>query len=392
MKTKILFSLVLIALLMSCAKEFSDNDYLVQAPESFDALMAQGWLAFETRHYDIAVETFAAAAERKATLPEVYLGLGWSSMRNLNLENGRVYLGSAISFAFLDAANEAQIIRDAQSGLAGIALIEAEYETAITYVDGILEADPNYTFSHDTSINPSALKRIRMTATYYQGDYSDAFQEVLDLGLSLSSVIRETPSSGNVTALAVVDSGTTMSSGVKLTSDWLKVTASAHGLKADDYVVFSGFSDGGNPNLTAFVGTVTRATGWKLKYIIDADNYLVTAVNPAIASLVSSITLSNAKYFEGTGIAVATPGSTLDGILQINIYNDRQLIQVNSVSALVDDGASYSVTDIDEGGNQLHVFGNPVFSAGQRVAVDYYHTPNFALFLSELIDLVSTIQ
>ncbi len=392
MKTKILLSFVLIALLMSCAKEFSDNDYLVQPPESFDALMAQGWSAFETQHYAVAVETFSAAAERKATLPEVYLGLGWSSIRALNLENGKVYLGSAISFAFLDPTNEDQFIRDAQSGLAGIALIEGDYTKAIDYVDGIIEADPNYTFSHDSSINPTALKRIRMIAAYYQGDYSHAFQEILDLGLSLSSVIRETPVSGNISALSVVDSGTTMPSGVNLTSAWLKITSPAHGFDTDDYVVLSGLSDGGDPDLTAFVGTVTRVSGWKLKYILDADNYLVTAVNSAQTSLVSSIALSNAKYFEGTGIAVATTGSALNGILEIQVYPSRQLIQVNSVSALVEDGASYSVTDIDEGGYRLQVFGNPIFSAGQRVAVDYYHTPNFALFLSELIDLVSTIQ
>ena len=378
--------------MMSCSKDFSDDNYLVQAPESFDALMAQGWSAFETQHYAIAVETFSAAAERKATLPEVYLGLGWSSIRDLNLENGRVYLGSAISFAFLDAANEAQIIRDAQSGLAGIALAEGDYETAIQLVDGIIAADPDYIFGHDSSINPFALKRIRMTAAYYLGDYSNAFQEVLDLGISLSSVVRETPSSGNLTALTVVDSGTTIGSGITLTSDWLKVTASAHGLEVDDYVVLSGVSDGGDPDLTTFVGNLTRKAGWKLKYIIDADNFLVTSVNSTQASLVNSIALSSSKYFEGTGISVATPGSTLDGILQINVYSGRQLIQINSVTALVDDGASYSVTDINEGGNQLHVFGNPVFSAGQRVAVDYYHTANFALFLSELIDLVSTIQ
>jgi len=283
-------------------------------------------------------------------------------------------------------------VLDAQSGLAGIALIEGDYETAIDLVDVIIAADPEYTFVHDTSINPSALKRIRMTAAYYQGDYAHAFQEILDLGLTLSSVVRETPISGDITVISHVDSGYVPVAGDTLSTAWTKIVAPGHGLEAGDYVVHSGLGDGGDPNLTGFVESLTRAAGWKLKYIIDGDSYLVSAIDSAQASLVNLVMLSNAKYFEGTGIAVATTDSELSGILQIDIYNNRQLIQVNSVSALVDDGASYSVTDIDEGGYRLQVFGNPVFTAGQRVAVDYYHTPNFALFLSELIDLVSTIQ
>jgi len=391
MKTKILLAIGLVALMLSCSTEFSDDDFLVEPPESFDDLMAQGWSAFETENYGIAVETFAAAAERKATLPEVYLGLGWSNIRDLNLENGRIYLGSAISFAFLDAENGAQIILDSQSGLAGIALVEGNYDMAIDYIDQVLSVAPAYVFSHDPSVNLEALKRIRMTAAYFQGDYADAFQEVLDLGLTMDNVSHETPVSGSMTAVTVVDSGTTLAGLGELTANWVKVTAAGHGLESGDYAVLAGLSDGGDTTLTALVDNLTRNSGWKITQIVDADNFLAMSVDSANAALVSSITVSNGKYFEGTGVAGATDASGLNGVLGVSVYDGRQLIHVNSVSALVDDGADYSVTSIQEGDNDFQIFGNPVFEVGQRVAVDYYHTENFGLFLSELIDLVSNI-
>lgn len=392
MKSKIVFAIVLVALMMGCSKEFSDNDFLLDPPESFDALMAQGWSAFYTDNYDVAVETFSAAAERKATYPEVYLGLGWSNIRDLNLENGRIYLGSALSFAFLDEENGDQIILDAKSGLAGIALIEGDYAGAIAYVDEILAADPGYTFEHDESVNLNALKRIRMTAAFYTGGYSDAFQEVLELGLTMENVVHETPLMGDVSALAVMDSGATLADGTVLTAKWLKVTAPAHNLEADDYVVLSGLSDGGDASLTALVESFTRGSGLKVKYVVDADNILVTSLSPGNAALVGAVALSSPKFYEGTGMTVAIDGGDLTGMLQINVYNGRQLVHVNSVTTLVDDGAVYSVTEINEGATGFQIFGNPVIAAGQRVAVDYYHTNDFGLFLSELIDLVSNIE
>ncbi|MEA3287628.1 MAG: hypothetical protein U9Q77_09685 [Candidatus Marinimicrobia bacterium] len=393
MKIKILMSLVLSALMFGCASEFSDNaDYLTEPPESFDDLMIQGWAAFESERYATAIETFSAAAERKATLPEVYLGLGWSNIRDLNLENGRIYLGSAIAFAFLDEENGAGIELDAQAGLAGIALIEGEYDHAISYVSTIIAADPDYEFGHDTEINLNALKRIRMLAAYYQGDYADAFQEVLDLGLEMSSVIRETPVSGSVSALTVVDSGFVITPGDTLSTPWLSISATGHNLELADYVILTGLSDNGDGALTPLVDSYSRNSGWKIKYILDDDTFLLSAISTADAGLVSSISLANAHYFEATGQALATAGSELNGLLNINVYSGRQLIQVNSVTAVVDDGASYSVTDIDEGHNQFQIFGNPVFTTGQRVSVDYYYTDNFGAFLSDLIDLVSTLE
>lgn len=392
MKTKILLASVLVALVMSCSTEFSDDDFLTGPPESFDDLMAQGWSAFETGNYSVAVETFSAAAERKATLPEVYLGLGWSNIRDLNLENGRIYLGSAISFAFLDTVHGPQITLDSKCGLAGIALAEGNFDLAIDYVDQVLNASASYEFNHDSSVNPEALKRLRMTAEYYRGDYANAFQEILDLGLSMENVTRETPSQGSITSLAVVDSGFIPVAGDTLKVPWLKINAPSHGLEVGDFYVVSGISDDGDASLTALVEKISKQGGWRVKYLLAGGDILVTALSPAEAALVNSINSSSAMFIEGTGLVTRLDDSSLTGIAQISVYSGRQLVYINTVTALTDNGAPYSITDIDEGGTQFNVFGNPVFSDGQRVSVDYYHTDDFGLFLTELLDLVSTIE
>jgi len=392
MKTKILLAIGLVALMMSCSTEFSDDDFLVEPPESFDDLMAQGWSAFETENYGIAVETFAAAAERKATLPEVYLGLGWSNIRDLNLENGRIYLGSAISFAFLDAVNGPQIILDSQSGLAGIALAQGDYDLAIDYADQVLLAAPAYEFSHDASVNLEAMKQIRMTAAFYRGDYSQAFQEILDLGITMENLVRETPSQGDVTALATVDSGFVPVVGDTLSTPWLKVFAPTHDLQVGDYYVITGLSDNGDAALTPLVEKITKAGGYRVRYLLAGGEILVSGINSTEASMVSSITLSNAMYLEGTGTVAQLDDSVLNGVMEISVYSGRQLVYINSVTAMVDDGASYTVTSIDEGGTQFQVFGNPVFQSGDRVSVDYYHTEDFGMFLTELVDLISNLE
>ncbi len=393
MKTKILLAFVLVTLMISCSTEFSDEPYLVGAPETFDALMDQGWSAFETENYELAVESFAAAAERKATLPEVYLGRGWSNIRNLSLEAGRDDLGSAIAFAFLDTLNEQQIILDSKSGLAGIALIEGNYEQAIAYVDDILDSHSSYKFEHDSlKVNSTSMKRIRATASYYVGGYADAFQEVLDLGIIMENVILESPISGDVSAFAVVDSGMSLPDGGVLSANSLKVTALSHGLEANDFIVLDGLDDGGVATLTDVVENYTKASGWKIRTILDGDNFILTTIDSATAANLGSIGLSEAKFYEGTGVAMESDDSGLDGVHKIGIYGERQLVQVNSVTALIDDGATYRMHSIDEGGTEFEIFRNPVFDVNQRVAVEYYHTDDFGLFLSELIELVSNVQ
>lgn len=393
MKMKILLSVILAAFLIGCASEFSEGDdvvYLTQAPESYAVLMDQGWAAFKGGDYDEALTAFSAAAERNATLPGVYLGLGWANIRALNLEEGRIYLGLANAFAFLDSANSAGIVLDVKAGLAGIALAEQDYETAVSNADDVLMADAAYYFEHDPDVDASALKRIRMLSSFYLGDYTAAFQEVLASGMTMANAVHEIPASGSVSSLSVLASGTTVGADV-LSSDWLQVSAPGHSLSEGDYVVLTGVSDGGDVNLTALADKVTRGNGFSVNYIIDANTFLLTALNAAEAGQVTSLATSSPMFHEGTGLVAETADAQLSGEIGVDIYSGRQLIAVNSVSKPGGTSTNYEIIDVDAGNTQFQVFGNPVFTAGHRVSVDYYYTHNFGEFLSDLVEIVSNI-
>ena len=142
MKLKIAFITAIALLIVGCTEKFSNDKFLSQPPEAYQSLMNTGWSDFSSGDYTGAYAAFSAAAEREATLPEVYLGLGWSATRNLDLEEGQTYLGSAISFAFLDTVNGPTITLESKAGLAGIALAAGEYQTARDYVDEVLAGDP----------------------------------------------------------------------------------------------------------------------------------------------------------------------------------------------------------------------------------------------------------
>lgn len=197
MKTKITIITVLTFILIGCTEDFSDDKFLAEPPENYAALMTEGWANFEAGRYPAAVDAFSMAAEREATLPEVYLGLGWASLRAQSLEDGRSYFSSALAFAFLDAANGPTIIIESEAGLAGIALAAGEYESAVSFVDKVLASDANFVFSHDSGVDVAALKKIKATAAYYMGDFSTAYQQVLDIGESIPVVSHEQPNGFN---------------------------------------------------------------------------------------------------------------------------------------------------------------------------------------------------
>ena len=57
---------------------------------------------FQDGMYQEAIDAFSKASERNAVEPAVYLGLGWSYARNLELIKGENNLKKAIAFAIFD--------------------------------------------------------------------------------------------------------------------------------------------------------------------------------------------------------------------------------------------------------------------------------------------------
>lgn len=271
MKTKIILMTVLVFMLIGCTEKISDDKFLSQPPENYTALMAEGWSDFEAGRYAAAVDAFSLAAEREATLPEVYLGLGWSSLRAQALENGRSYFGSALAFAFLDTDNGPTITIESKAGLAGVALAAGEYESAVDYVDEVLAGNATFVFSHDDGVDVAALKKIKATAAYYMGDFSTAYQQVLDIGDSIAVVNHEQPNGlNNAVAQATGSTALNGIATVRVNAAHQLVLVSSAATANADYEINS--TDEGTNTFTVF-GNPALSTGDPLMvdYYYTAD-------------------------------------------------------------------------------------------------------------------------
>ena len=178
-------SFTVVLILFGCSEKFSDDDFLFDPPEQYDALIESGWAHFQSGLYQEAIDSFVGASERNAIEPEVYLGLGWSYARNLELIKGENNLKKAIAFAIFDSLNLAKITAESLAGIGLIKLAAGNYAECITYIDQVLEADESFAFSKDLSVNSQSLKISKAKSHYYLGEIEQSYLVLQDLGKEL---------------------------------------------------------------------------------------------------------------------------------------------------------------------------------------------------------------
>jgi tetratricopeptide (TPR) repeat protein len=174
--------------LSGCGEKFSDDEFLFDPPEHYDALIESGWTNFQNGMYQEAVDAFMGASERNAVEPGVYLGLGWSYARNLELIKGENNLQKAIAFANFDSLNSTVITVESLAGIGLIKLATANYTECISYIDQLLEADDSFAFSKDLSINSQSLKISKAKSHYYLGEIEKSYLALQDLGIEIDGV------------------------------------------------------------------------------------------------------------------------------------------------------------------------------------------------------------
>ena len=182
---KIFYSFIVVLILFGCSEKFSDDDFLFDPPEQYDALIETGWAHFQDGMYQEAIDAFSKASERNAVEPAVYLGLGWSYARNLELIKGESNLQKALGFAGFDTLNSDLITAESWAGIGFVKLAAGSYAECITYFDQVLEADPLFAFSMDLSVNVQSLKISKAKSHYYLGNYEQSYLILQDLGIEL---------------------------------------------------------------------------------------------------------------------------------------------------------------------------------------------------------------
>ena len=178
-------SFTVVLILFGCSENFSDNDFPFDPPEQYDALIETGWEHFQNGMYQEAIDSFTGASERNAIEPEVYLGLGWSYARNLELIKGENNLQKAIAFAIFDSLNLAKITAESLAGVGLIKLAAGNYAECITYIDQVLEADESFSFSKDLSVNSQSLRISKAKSHYYLSEIEQSYLVLQDLGIGL---------------------------------------------------------------------------------------------------------------------------------------------------------------------------------------------------------------
>ena len=179
-------SFTVVLILFGCSEKFSGDDFLFDPPEQYDALIETGWGHFQNGMYQEAIGSFIGASERNAIKPEVYLGLGWSYARNLELTKGESNLQKAIAFAIFDSPlNLARITAESLAGIGLIKLAAGNYAECITYIDQVLEADESFAFSKDSSVDFLSLKISKAKSHYYLGEIEQSYLVLQDLEIEL---------------------------------------------------------------------------------------------------------------------------------------------------------------------------------------------------------------
>ena len=181
------------------------------------ALVSEGWAEYEAGNYGDAIVKFAGAlttdssdsgvidCDSMLTNVEAYDGIGWAKSRlgktSDSIDNFRLAIekGSANSedCEDEDRAYLVYLIKDTYAGLAGMYLVEDDYEEAIASAESFLaiSSDVEY-LSHHDDVDEDDVHIILAECYYNTGDYDLAREQIDLVGDSdrkedLSSIIEE---------------------------------------------------------------------------------------------------------------------------------------------------------------------------------------------------------
>ncbi len=131
-----------------------------------EELTGEGWLAFESGSFNLAVAKFDSAVMRDANFVDAYNGGGWSYAQLGDFSTSIVKFKRAIDLDanFIEAHAGASLVYHALNQF-----VESINEALIT-----LGAEPDFVFSHDPSINALDI-RITLALSYYSiADFANA--------------------------------------------------------------------------------------------------------------------------------------------------------------------------------------------------------------------------
>ena len=287
-RVKIFAALMIFAMMsMIWGCDHSSGDIPTAPPTDIPNLIISGWDYFENGDYESAIVDFTEASSRNALETEAYLGLGWSYVRDSQFNPAISSVFNVSSLISLGIVTDQQDIdcymAESYACLAGAYAglylddIATNAPQVITNVDAALEIDPDFVFTHDSTVNKNALLVSKADAQFILEDYDGSFNTIssIDNTLMNNTAYVELLQDVSTEVETLFDSTTVMGYG-RLTisgAQFIDVTKVTHATLTNSSAELIPYTVAG------FTSAGTEITFFGTPVPQEGDNFLVSYYN-----------------------------------------------------------------------------------------------------------------
>jgi|GEM_PF-2810255 len=182
-----------VLLVMTSCDDDSKPDYLSEPAPNVENLLQSGWESYTNGDYSTAYDDFTQASERDASVPQIYLGLGYASLQMGELEQAVSNFQKTIAYAIFDPENADMLMNSSNAGLAVTYLAMKEYENSVDAATTVINSAPNFEFQFDNSMTIADIYLVRALGSFHMKDFEQSYYDVLavDSNADFSSVVSE---------------------------------------------------------------------------------------------------------------------------------------------------------------------------------------------------------
>lgn len=152
-------------------------------PVTADALINQGWQAYAAHNYQGALDKFTAALGMDPNNVDAHNGVGWASAKKDDLA------GSLTAFMLGRTRDSTNL--QINAGLSVVYNAQKDYPSSIERGSYVLQSNPQWSFSRDTSVNSFDLNVIIAEDYFALADFASSLAAVKILNPSFNADVTQ---------------------------------------------------------------------------------------------------------------------------------------------------------------------------------------------------------
>lgn len=372
----ILTLMVGVFLWAGCERKSDDIPTQAEAPD-VSGLLTKGWDYYLSGDYALAIAKFDSALGRDVATTDAYLGLGWSYTQMGQFEEAR----SKLTFIFAQPAwADSQVRADVYAGFAAGYVAEGQDSLAIIAAQDALDADPEWSFSHDATLTYYDLHLLQAQASFNSYRYLKAKEKVDHLEPGWSLAFPTSAASATITQLSVALDSTWASFRLK------KAGASEIGSVVSKTAVASVPAAGEDNVGDGEFSEVTAGEAAKTEYWVVRCKRKVQ--NGGVFEVVGSVSGPQTDYDITTGNYTSDGGE-----ISITIEDGKEDFTVGDLFTFATTAANTPLTvDQVKEGNRVFISGTKFFQdVSYEILVDYSYFNDFGDFLLQLMEKINSL-